>query len=136
MSFLDEHEAGCRPLSKPCRTCRAVSFLKANLKPDKFDKFCKLIQPGSGIEVVPHTERSTEELNTVLDKSIDELTLNTRAFYALRNDGYSTYRDLVTKSEFVLRRIPNFGKKSLNEVKESLAMDGLWLGMPIPEKEV
>lgn len=52
--------------------------------------------------------------------SIDELELSARAHRALWNDSIETIRQLVDKPEAELLRIPNFGKKSLREVREAL----------------
>lgn len=62
-----------------------------------------------------------------LDVYINELELSVRALYCFKNNGICTIRDLVTKSEAEILRIPNFGRKSLNEVKEILNVFGLKL---------
>lgn len=56
-----------------------------------------------------------------LDVRVDELELNVRPANALRNEGIETLRELVTKTEAELMRIPNFGRKSLQEIIEALA---------------
>lgn len=62
-----------------------------------------------------------------LDVYVNELELSVRALHCFKNDGIRTIRDLVTKSEAEMLRTPNFGRKSLNEVKEILNVFGLKL---------
>ena len=56
---------------------------------------------------------------------IEELELGVRSYNCLKRVGIETIGDLVTKSEGELAAIPNFGKKSIEEVKETLATHGL-----------
>jgi hypothetical protein len=65
-------------------------------------------------------------------KRVDELELSVRSWNCLRNDGIIYVGELVQKSEAEMLRTPNFGRKSLNEIKEMLAQLGLHLGMSIP----
>jgi DNA-directed RNA polymerase subunit alpha len=58
---------------------------------------------------------------------IEELELGVRSYNCLKRVGIETIGDLVTKSENELAAIPNFGKKSIEEVKETLAQHGLGL---------
>lgn len=62
-----------------------------------------------------------------LDVRVDDLELSVRTIHCFENEGIRTVRDLVAKSEFELIRTPNFGRKSLNEVKEMLNVFGLKL---------
>lgn len=62
-----------------------------------------------------------------LDVYVNELELSVRTLHCFENDGIRTIRDLVTKSEAEMLRTPNFGRKSLNEVKEILNVFGLKL---------
>lgn len=62
-----------------------------------------------------------------LDVRVNELELNVRPANALHNEGIETLRELVTKTEAELMRIPNFGRKSLHEIKEMLGEFGLEL---------
>ncbi|MBI3950463.1 MAG: DNA-directed RNA polymerase subunit alpha [Acidobacteria bacterium] len=71
----------------------------------------------------------------VLDRSIDEIELSVRAYNCLKNASINTIRDLVQKSEGDMLKMKNFGRKSLNEVKEVLAHMGLELGMPLDEHQ-
>ena len=58
---------------------------------------------------------------------IEELELGVRSYNCLKRVGIETIGDLVTKTEGELAAIPNFGKKSIEEVKETLAAHGLYL---------
>ena len=70
--------------------------------------------------------------NPALLKKVDELELSVRSANCLKNDNIVYIGDLVQKSEAEMLRTPNFGRKSLNEIKEVLAGMGLHLGMEIP----
>ncbi len=70
--------------------------------------------------------------NPVLLKKVDELELSVRSANCLRNDNIVYIGDLIQKSEAEMLRTPNFGRKSLNEIKEVLASMGLHLGMDVP----
>jgi DNA-directed RNA polymerase subunit alpha len=84
-------------------------------------------------------QRATEEdrvsdlpFNKNLLRKVDELELSVRSANCLKNDNIVYIGDLVQKSEAEMLRTPNFGRKSLNEIKEVLAQMGLHLGMEIP----
>jgi DNA-directed RNA polymerase subunit alpha len=83
---------------------------------------------------VPTTETpaDTNQLNRYLLKKVDELELSVRSANCLKNDNIIYIGDLVQKTEAEMLRTPNFGRKSLNEIKEVLASMGLRLGMDIP----
>jgi len=72
------------------------------------------------------------QLNRYLLKKVDELELSVRSANCLKNDNIIYIGDLVQKTEAEMLRTPNFGRKSLNEIKEVLASMGLRLGMEIP----
>ncbi len=72
------------------------------------------------------------QLNRYLLKKVDELELSVRSANCLKNDNIIYIGDLVQKTEAEMLRTPNFGRKSLNEIKEVLASMGLRLGMDIP----
>ena len=69
--------------------------------------------------------------NRNLLKKVEELELSVRSANCLKNDNIVYIGDLVQKSENDMLRTPNFGRKSLNEIKEVLATMGLHLGMQI-----
>ncbi len=70
--------------------------------------------------------------NPALLKKVDELELSVRSANCLKNDNIVYIGDLIQKSEGEMLRTPNFGRKSLNEIKEVLAQMGLHLGMDVP----
>jgi DNA-directed RNA polymerase subunit alpha len=76
-------------------------------------------------------ERLMEQLN----RSVDELELSVRCYNCLKNANIKTIGDLVTKSEAEMLKTKNFGRKSLNEIKEILAEMGLSLGMNVDLKK-
>ena len=72
--------------------------------------------------------------NENLDRSVDELELSVRSYNCLKNADIRTIRELVQKSEPDMLRTKNFGRKSLNEIKEILQSMGLHLGMKFDEQ--
>ena len=91
-------------------------------------------QPSSpmiGMAAQPE-ESDANQLNRYLLKKVDELELSVRSANCLKNDNIIYIGDLVQKTEAEMLRTPNFGRKSLNEIKEVLASMGLRLGMDIP----
>jgi len=79
------------------------------------------------------TEEPQDDLpfNRNLLRKVDELELSVRSANCLKNDNIVYIGDLVQKSEQEMLRTPNFGRKSLNEIKEVLASMGLALGMSV-----
>ena len=71
--------------------------------------------------------------NPNLLRKVDELELSVRSANCLKNDNIVYIGDLVQKTEAEMLRTPNFGRKSLNEIKEVLAQMGLQLGMEMPD---
>ena len=82
----------------------------------------------------PVQERQEDDLpfNRNLLRKVDELELSVRSANCLKNDNIIYIGDLVQKTEAEMLRTPNFGRKSLNEIKEVLAQMSLHLGMEIP----
>jgi DNA-directed RNA polymerase subunit alpha len=76
-------------------------------------------------------EESHREVNKNLSRSVNELELSVRAANCLKNANIKTIADLVQKSEGEMLRTKNFGKKSLNEIKEILTEMGLSLGTKV-----
>jgi DNA-directed RNA polymerase subunit alpha len=74
-------------------------------------------------------ERALNQMNEVLNRSVEELELSVRSYNCLKNANIQTIGDLVQKSEAEMLRTKNFGRKSLNEIKEILAGLGLSFGM-------
>lgn len=71
--------------------------------------------------------------NKNLLRKVDELELSVRSANCLKNDNIIYIGDLVSKTESEMLRTPNFGRKSLNEIKEVLSAMGLSLGIDVPE---
>ncbi len=73
------------------------------------------------------------EFNPLLLKKVDELELSVRSANCLKNDNIVYIGDLIQKTEAEMLRTPNFGRKSLNEIKEVLSGMGLHLGMDVED---
>jgi DNA-directed RNA polymerase subunit alpha len=91
------------------------------------------------IEEEPEMEQAPPEkpaavYNENLDRSVEELELSVRSYNCLKNANITTIRELVQKSEQEMLKTKNFGRKSLNEIKEILSAMGLSLGMKTDEK--
>jgi DNA-directed RNA polymerase subunit alpha len=87
------------------------------------------------VEQVPEPVaiKPAQTQNENLDRSVDELELSVRSYNCLKNSDIRTIRDLVQKSEAEMLKTKNFGRKSLNEIKDILTSMGLGLGMRIDE---
>ncbi|NOZ32556.1 MAG: DNA-directed RNA polymerase subunit alpha [Alphaproteobacteria bacterium] len=105
----------------------AVAFA-ARIVQDQLTVFVNFEEP-----VKETTEDIAPELafNPALLKKVDELELSVRSANCLKNDNIVYIGDLIQKSEGEMLRTPNFGRKSLNEIKEVLAQMGLHLGMDV-----
>ncbi len=76
--------------------------------------------------------KETDDTNRNLLRRIEELELSVRSANCLKNENVVYIGDLIQKTEAEMLRTPNFGRKSLNEIKEVLAQVGLRLGMEVP----
>jgi DNA-directed RNA polymerase subunit alpha len=85
------------------------------------------------VQEVPQ-ERAAPVYNENLDRSVEELELSVRSYNCLKNANITTIRELVQKTEQEMLKTKNFGRKSLNEIKEILTAMGLSLGMKFDEK--
>ncbi len=83
------------------------------------------------VEVAPTPQASP--VNEHLDKSVDELELSVRSYNCLKNANIKTLRELVGRSENEMLKTKNFGRKSLNEIKDILTSMGLGLGMKVDD---
>ena len=106
----------------------AVAFA-ARILQDQFQIFINFEEP--------QDEKAADvgqelDFNPALLKKVDELELSVRSANCLKNDNIVYIGDLILKSEAEMLRTPNFGRKSLNEIKEVLASLGLHLGMEAP----
>ncbi|MEQ8226467.1 MAG: DNA-directed RNA polymerase subunit alpha [Rhodospirillales bacterium] len=102
--------------------------LAARILQDQLQLFINFEEPEHARE-----EQQQEDLpfNKNLLRKVDELELSVRSANCLKNDNIIYIGDLVQKTEADMLRTPNFGRKSLNEIKEVLASMGLHLGMEI-----
>ncbi|MFI5181747.1 MAG: DNA-directed RNA polymerase subunit alpha [Thermoanaerobaculia bacterium] len=76
-------------------------------------------------------EMPQSELDALLDTNVEELELSVRSANCLKNAGIRTLRELVQKTEKDMLETKNFGRKSLNEIKEILREKGLAFGMKL-----
>ena len=102
--------------------------LAARILQDQLKPFINFDEPEN------ESEDIHEELpfNRNLLRKVDELELSVRSANCLKNDNIIYIGDLVQKTEAEMLRTPNFGRKSLNEIKEVLAKMGIHLGMETP----
>jgi DNA-directed RNA polymerase subunit alpha len=105
----------------------AVAYA-ARILQDQLDVFLNFEEPKR-----EETAPAIPELafNPALLKKVDELELSVRSANCLKNDNIVYIGDLIQKTEAEMLRTPNFGRKSLNEIKEVLAQMGLHLGMDV-----
>jgi DNA-directed RNA polymerase subunit alpha len=115
-------------------TARDAVSLAAKLIRDHFTIFVGLDeaadQPLDGA-----ADQPASSVNEHLDKSVEELELSVRSYNCLKNANIRTLRELVQKTEGEMLKTKNFGRKSLNEIKEILAGMGLSLGMRLDQSE-
>jgi DNA-directed RNA polymerase subunit alpha len=114
-------------------TPRDAVSLAAKLVRDHLNIFISLDeadeQPSEGGLETVHTGATNEHL----DKSVEELELSVRSYNCLKNANIRTIRELVQKTEAEMLKTKNFGRKSLNEIKEILSSMGLGLGMKLDQ---
>jgi DNA-directed RNA polymerase subunit alpha len=101
----------------------------ARILQDQLSVFINFDEPS---KVVIEDIKPELEFNAALLKKVDELELSVRSANCLKNDNIVYIGDLIQKTEAEMLRTPNFGRKSLNEIKEVLAQMGLHLGMEVP----
>jgi DNA-directed RNA polymerase subunit alpha len=100
----------------------------ARILQDQLSVFVNFEEPSAGARADEHEDL---EFNPLLLKKVDELELSVRSANCLKNDNIVYIGDLIQKTEAEMLRTPNFGRKSLNEIKEVLTSMGLHLGMEI-----
>src|SRR6202040_789925 len=98
----------------------------ARILQDQLNVFVNFEEPRSAVEPSPIPELA---FNPAFLKKVDELELSVRSANCLKNDNIVYIGDLIQKTEAEMLRTPNFGRKSLNEIKAVLAEMGLHLGM-------
>ncbi len=104
----------------------AVAFA-ARILQDQMQLFINFVE----VEEVKKAEEPTLQFDPNLLKKVDELELSVRSANCLKNDNIVYIGDLVRKTESEMLRTPNFGRKSLNEIKEVLGSMNLRFGMEI-----
>ena len=107
----------------------AVAFA-ARILQDQLQLFINFEEPREDLR---REEEKEPEFNRNLLRKVDELELSVRSANCLKNDNIVYIGDLIEKTEAEMLRTPNFGRKSLNEIKEVLGTMGLKLGMEVPE---
>ncbi len=106
--------------------------LSAKLLKDHMNIFIQFEEEPEVEEV--RAEKPVTVRNENLDRSVEELELSVRSYNCLKNANISTIRELVQKTEQEMLKTKNFGRKSLNEIKEILTAMGLSLGVKFDEK--
>jgi len=106
----------------------AVAYA-ARIFQDQLSLFVNFDEPQ---EIEKKVQTTELEFNKNLLRKVDELELSVRSMNCLKNDNIIYIGDLVQKTEPEMLRTPNFGRKSLNEIKEVLNSMSLYLGMEIP----
>ncbi len=102
----------------------------ARILQDQLQIFINFDEPSKDMGGEAHEELP---FNPALLRKVDELELSVRSANCLKNDNVVYIGDLIQKTEAEMLRTPNFGRKSLNEIKEVLAGLGLHLGMDVPD---
>jgi len=103
--------------------------LAAKLIRDHLNIFINLEEVVDPAQEAPADQAHDGAANDNLDKSVEELELSVRSYNCLKNANIRTIRELVQKTEAEMLRTKNFGRKSLNEIREILQTMGLGLGM-------
>jgi DNA-directed RNA polymerase subunit alpha len=114
-------------------TARDAVSLAAKLIRDHLNIFINLEDAGDQAQEGQAEAPRAGALNENLDKSVEELELSVRSYNCLKNANIRTIRELVGKTEAEMLKTKNFGRKSLNEIKEILASMGLSLGMRLDQ---
>jgi DNA-directed RNA polymerase subunit alpha len=113
-------------------TPRDAVSLSSKLIRDHLNIFINLEDAGE-TQQDPTGDTPRAASNENLDKSVEELELSVRSYNCLKNANIRTIRELVQKSEGEMLKTKNFGRKSLNEIKEILTGMGLNLGMRLDQ---
>ena len=113
-------------------SARDAVSLGAKLVRDHLNIFINIDDAAEEAEE-PEPEPPAAAVNEHLDKSVEELELSVRSYNCLKNANIRTIRELVQKSEPEMLQTKNFGRKSLNEIKEILLDMGLSLGMRLDQ---
>ena len=110
-------------------TAQDAVSLAAKLVRDHLNIFINLDDAGDAAQEAQADQAGGSVSNEHLDKSVEELELSVRSYNCLKNANIRTIRELVQRTEAEMLKTKNFGRKSLNEIKEILQSMGLGLGM-------
>ena len=113
-------------------SARDAVSLSAKLLRDHLNIFINIDEPAEQAPE-PTVDEPTVVVNEHLNKSVEELELSVRSYNCLKNANIRTLRELVQKTEPEMLRTKNFGRKSLNEIKEILLTMDLSFGMRLDE---
>ena len=86
--------------------------------------------------VMPQVDEKKQKMLGNMAKCVEELELSVRSYNCLKNANIQTIAELVTKTDGEMLKTRNFGRKSLNEIKEILEEMGLHLGMKLEEEDL
>ena len=114
-------------------TPRDAVSLAAKLIRDHLNIFINLEDAADQAQDTQADQPRAGALNENLDKSVEELELSVRSYNCLKNANIRTIRELVQKTEAEMLKTKNFGRKSLNEIKDILHSMGLSLGMRVDQ---
>jgi DNA-directed RNA polymerase subunit alpha len=114
-------------------TARDAVSLAAKLIRDHLNIFINLEDATDAAQDPQADQSRAGSLNENLDKIVEELELSVRSYNCLKNANIRTIRELVQKTEADMLKTKNFGRKSLNEIKEILHTMGLSLGMRLDQ---
>ncbi len=114
-------------------TSRDAVSLAARLLREHMSIFVSLDDAGDASEIAQGALGGLSVSNEHLDKSVEELELSVRSYNCLKNANIRTIRELVQKTEAEMLKTKNFGRKSLNEIREILQTMGLGLGMKLDQ---
>jgi len=107
----------------------ALAFSAKILK-EQLSIFINFDEESESLTVI-ETEKETEKINENLYRTVEELELSVRSANCLKNAGIKLIGELVSRSESEMLKTQNFGRKSLNEIKDILGEMGLTLGMKL-----
>jgi len=108
----------------------------AKLLKDHLSIFIHLPEEEDELPMADEELKKSPDFNENLLRSVNELELSVRAANCLKNAGIETIAEMVQKTESEMLKTKNFGRKSLNEIKEILSGMGLSLGMKVDDKIV
>lgn len=107
----------------------ALAYAAKILK-EQLDVFINFSEAEEGLGETPESEKP-EDPNDLLLRHVDDLELSVRSANCLKNAGINLIGELVQKTEAEMLKTKNFGRKSLNEIKEILSESGLGFGMKL-----